>query len=790
MIPFLSVYETRATESLLELFWETATTGLISDLNTDVLTGFDGPAGFLNVDYAHFEWQNPNGLNVGPTSQGLPDSKYITGEFFVVDQLGFPIINTTVTLTSVFNNESPPVARLNDFDIEPVIGSSPSQYRLKIKPPPTGAPFVFNHNAADKESYIFTFNVVDNSDPTQPISSILTINGRLKNNPPIITTIDVNYSIVQDTTTFATLEAVNGAYFDPLGPPPIPPTNVKSDLKWTIIGGDTTVPSFSITPYGGVLSLENHEIPLGTYVLEIKVEDAVDIVSGQPLLPLGELGTLSDTIFLNVNVGDAPMPYWLRPDYASTSLYTSDQCGGDDEMNYYGMVYLGKNPNPSNAYLPVIPGKIGNYSFINNVEVKNANGFGYPTIDPTGLTQGEYRFKIKLNVNAIEICGGGGGGEGPSLDAAASIGEVEIYLYKRQWAPAPSPFTWTLVNNENNFGVPNLPAVLPYKIGPLVVSTIYDQFTGQTTYGDPKMLTTSFTIEAEEELQEYAVGVRLLGKYGNGFGFGGQVVQVFGNDANYSYPQVEPFLPAQTNDYSYYTGVEVVGTNYTSGVPYATLDAARGIYYNSQQNLIASGTVFSNSPTANLTLASVNSQIVAGLSCALGVVGVNINNPIYGKIVYVDPANPTQIMLQFDGLTWPYATSDLSQGNLAVTTGNFDPAFPTGRLYANTEEGTEIKRFYTDAAFTQKWIPPIADKYYNFITAKNYNPDGIYFLSGDPVYSEFPYYCARINGDGEVVDAIPQTPNVQTAWAGQNTANTSPIPIANYSYNVLYEEHP
>ena len=775
MIPFLSVYETRATESLLELFWETATTGLISDLNADVLTGFEGPSGFSNVNYKHFEWQDSEGIGEGTGDQ---DSKYITDSFFVVDQTGYPILDTTVTLVSVFNGENPAISRFNDFGIEPVPASSPKQYRLFIKPEGN---FVFNHNADTKESYIFTFNVVDNSDPEQPLPSTLTIAGRLGNSAPIITTVDTDYSVTQNTTAFATLEAINGAYFDPLGTPPLPPTNVKSDLKWSIVSGNTGG-YFSIGAYTGILEVNNPLIPLGTYNLVVKVQDAVNTNTGQLLLPTGDFGTLEDTIELNINVGDAPVPYWLRPDYQSFPILSNGSCPSSFG-NFYGIAYIGPNPTPSSAYLPVIPGSNSNYQVIENVESVNAAVFGYPEIEPTGLTQGEYRFKIKLTVNAIPICPAGP--DDPTTNFANSKGEVEIYLYKRKWNPS-APLSWQLVNNENNFGVPNPPAVLPYKIGPLIVNTAYDEFTGQTNYGQPRHLTTSFTIEEEEDLQEYAVGVRLLGTYQSGFGSGGQSVTFYGNDANYSYPQTEPFSPSQTNDYSYYTGVEEITPDpmipgYPSGVPYTTLDATRGLYYSSPTNSIASGPVNTGDSLVVVTLNTANQQAANGLSAYIEEPG---GFPLlsFGEVVYVNPSNPAEITIQlFSPWNNPSITSLAGKNLRLITEGILEEK---GRLYANTEEGTEIKRFYTDPGFTLKWIPPVADRYYNFITVKNYSPDGISF------YSEYPYYCAKINGVGEVIDVPPQVPNVQTAWTGQNNANTQQEPIKNYSYNVLYESPP
>jgi hypothetical protein len=760
MIPFLSVYETRPSESLLELFWETATTGLISDLNTDVLTGFDGPVGFENVDYTHFEWQNPNGAGM---IKGEATSPYITNEFFVVNQSGFPISDTVVTLQSVVNSELPPVSRINDFALEtiPQSGVNPTRFRLKIKPPPTGAPFVFNHDAGTRESYVFTFNVIDNSDPLQPIIATLSIDGRLGNSIPIITTATTLYNITQNTTTFVTLEATNGSF-----------SLSDSDLKWSIFSGNTSS-YFVIDPITGALKLDNDQIPLGTYNLLIKVEDAIDTTTGDPLLPPGDFGTKSTTIPLTINVGDSPVPYWLRPDYTSAPIQSQAICGSVSG-NDAGMIYIGPNENPTQSYLPSIPGFTGTYDITENVEVQNALDYSVHPIEATGLYEGEYRVSIKLDVFALPIC--------PPVFNSSAKGRAQIYLYKRKWNPE-APLNWILTNNENNFGIPISPTTPIYEIGPLIVST-FDDGPGPV-FGQPKSLTTTFTILAEEELQEYAIGVRLISEFSNAFGIG-PTVTFYGNDANYAYSilpalPVQPFSPPITNDYSYYTGVEELGTNYTSGVPYTTPDATRGIFYESLLNPIASGDAAFGQLTIGFTLASINNQIAEGLKCNLKAFG---SSPVPGTIVYVNPANPLQITAQLDN-PWPHSgTNNLE--NLSVETQGSNEAI--GKLYANTEEGTEIKRFYTDSNFTQKWIPPVAERYYNFITEKNYNPDGATFIGGAPKYSEFPFYCAKINANGEVMSQTVPTPNVQTAWTGQNAQNTSPIGIANYSYNVLYKE--
>jgi hypothetical protein len=748
MIPFLGVYETKPDQSLLELYWETATTGLISDLNADVLTGFDGPSGFGEVNYKQFEDQDFEGID--PVA-GESDSKYITDEFYVINQAGFPILDTTVVLLSVTDGNGN--SRITDFDIESIAGPT-SLYRLYIK-----NPFVFNHNAPEAESYSFEFQVTDVANPST--TTILYINGRLGNNNPNITTTELNYNITQNTTNIVTLEANNGSF-----------TLAETDLKWTIVSGDTIIPSFYITPYTGELSLINPNVPIGVYSLLIKAQDAVDTDTGAILSPEGsDFGTKSDTITLTINVGDDPVPFWLRPDYFSNTVDGPSNCGGGPVVSPCGMVYIGPNATPNSAYVPAIPGLVGSYQFIQNVEVENALEEGVSPILPTGLTQGEYRFQVELLVGSPEIC--------PGLFIATTRASAEIYLYKRIYN-ATTPNTWVLSANENNYGI--TPPV--YTIGPLVVTTLDSG--GGPVYQPTKILTTSFTVEADPDpsiLYEFAVGVKLIPVLTN-VASTNYWVKVYGNDANYTYPPFPLLTPPITSDYSYYSGVEYLGE--TSAIPRDTQDATLGVLYDSPTNAVSSGTIATGDASVELILSTYNEQIVPGLYytftlLAVGtftgaVAGINIDN------------NPNKIALQLDS---PFSGTpgSLAGGNISFGTGPSN--LTTGVLYANTEEGTEIKRFYTDTAFTQKWIPPVADKFYNFVTSKNYNPGGITFGPGGVLrYTEFPYYCAKFNVEGEVIDQIAPIPNMQTAWDGQNSANTAPLGIDNYSYNVLYVETP
>ena len=775
MIPFLSVYETRPEVSILELFWETTTTGLISDLNADVLTGFDGPSNFGNFDYIHFENQDPYGTG---NDTGAFDSRYITEPFVVLNQNGVILPNTQVTLASVFDGNGN--QRIDDFEVETIVGITETSYRLKIS-----NRFVFTHDAPSLESYVFTFNVVD-LDPNG-VTTTLTTTGRLGNNNPIITTVETDYIITQNATNIVTLEANNGAFYDE----PTIPTSVAG-LKWSIISGNTPV-YFEIDELSGQLSLIDDQIPLGGYELEIKVQDAINTRTGA-ILPVEDtdFGTKSATITLNITVGDEPVPIWLRPNYESlTSINGGSTCGGVNFLDYtYGMVYIGPKQDfgPGYSYLPeiinsdpLVPPSGRDYQVAENIELTNFFNYG-PTgesLIPSGLREGEYRIKIKMRVPGPSLCD-------EELGTAQIDSYFKIYLYKRDYNENATN-AWSLTNTANN-------QPTPYELPHAIVSSIMDM--GVEILGQEKILTTSFTIEADPDpniFYEWAIGVEMINDpYNTASDDSSPVITFFGEDANFSYDigGPSPFSPI-INDYTYNTNMLTV-TNYTSALPWQDQDATRGLEYDENNSIIA-GVINNGDLIVDVTLGAVNDQVAEGLITFFRALpnGITLEQ---GKIVYVDPINPAIIQVQ---LTSPHIGGTI---NLVGKTANFVVTAGIGAgfgpLYANTIEGTEVKRFYTDPGFTQKWIPPFAGEFYVFQTEKDYNPGNVEFTSGDSAgqlkYTKFPYYCAQFNGEGEVMEQVGITnpPDSQTAWVGQNENNTDTLPITNYRYNIYYEEPP
>ena len=756
MIPFLSVYETRPEQTLLQLFWETATTGLISDLNADTLTGFDGPSSFSDPNYIHFEYQNPYGLG---EDTGAEDSKWVTDLFAVLNQNNIILPNTTAELLSVIDGTGQD--RTNDFGLASITTGLNATYRLYIKkptPPDNAGNFVFNNTAGPPtflESYVFTIKVTDYDNPSPPSTiTNLTINGRLGNNAPIITTSVVNYSITQTVGAITTLTAINGAFYNE----PIAPPRVKTGLKWSIIGGDTPVPSFNIDPYSGILSLTNPNVPLDRYELEIKVQDAVNTTTGQ-ITPVegDDFGTKFATITLFINVGDQPVPYWLRPGYFGISGFGGTTCAGDQVPYPYGMIYIGRKKDfgIGYAYLPQIPGSNKNYfNTVVNVEVANATQQGFPDIIPTGLETGSFRIGVKLEIRDSELCN-------PSSPTSFTRASTSIYLYRRSYNPNNTGDTgWVLVRTGNN--------ILNSPTGPNYTTPEY-----RVNAGDgKKILTTWFAIDSVEGA-EWAIGIKINTTGQNTKGIG-SILSFECEDANYSYgvfPNVDYSMPILV-PYTYYTGVANVD-GYTSAIPYTTQDAAKGISYAPPSDNISTGAINAGNPIVNLTLAAVNNQVAPGLKATIVKSGITVGT---GTVVEVGPSDIRDIVINLN--SGFVTTPSLSGGTVQFAT--FPNNGNIGILYANVKEGTELKRFYTDSNFTQPWIPPFSERFYVFQTTKSYDPQNTLRVT------KYPYYSAKFNNSGEVITPIPATtPNSQTAW-GMGVPVT-PADLNNASYNLSYK---
>jgi len=144
MLPYLAIYETQAFESLLDLYWETTSEGLIVDLNADVLSNSGGATSFINVTWDF-------------TETTLPFTD-LTAVFTPVNSEGVVYsVPTTATLFSQKNGNGDTVElfKLISFDAGSLAGS----YKIQFIGNADEQPLTFTESSRITDVYSFVIEV-------------------------------------------------------------------------------------------------------------------------------------------------------------------------------------------------------------------------------------------------------------------------------------------------------------------------------------------------------------------------------------------------------------------------------------------------------------------------------------------------------------------------------------------------------------------------------------------------------------------------------------------------------
>ena len=184
----LGVFETEPTKSVLDIYYETSSSGLISDLNVEV--GTDGPFSLRDA--------SGNDSATGSLQFILSENDDINSPatlyFEAFDSSGSSCADNgnTMSIVSVVDGSTPVNDRTSDFSIE----QHPTNLRLfRIE---SNALFMFGENANTLESYTFVIRVTANT-----ITNDITLNNcRLVNDPPVVSDIFLHGSnIAYNLTT-------------------------------------------------------------------------------------------------------------------------------------------------------------------------------------------------------------------------------------------------------------------------------------------------------------------------------------------------------------------------------------------------------------------------------------------------------------------------------------------------------------------------------------------------------------------------------------------------------------
>ena len=271
-IQFLAVYETEAVESLLDIFWETSTTGKIQDLN-DIITN-ENPTG---TGGGISNWNDNTFTEALRTGENV-----LNAPIYLVDNFGATIssndINTPLSLDSAVDDNGLNVQTAFSspaFYLEETTAGS-FEYNLKV-----GAGFSTIYYGLDEgaRNFTLTFSAVINNLSTGEITETLS----LGNVSPHIPTINAN------TYTFKALKPQTSVTDVKLY---IGPESVPSGLDVTSAGfpAGTTVVSYS---------------PIGPTGLQWGIVDpVVDSFTYVSFLVYGSVG---DIVYLNPSyIGDVP----------------------------------------------------------------------------------------------------------------------------------------------------------------------------------------------------------------------------------------------------------------------------------------------------------------------------------------------------------------------------------------------------------------------------------------------------------------------------------------------------
>ena len=179
----LTVLETAPTVSRLDIFWETATSGLLSELNT-AISASGGDTDATGIDAWNFTLDEADAPGT-----------VIVNDFYFVNNLGAQITPSEAILVSVFDQFGNDVTNKFTF----TAGNVANTYDITTA---SGAYFYYDN----PQGYIYTFTFrVNDKDPN------VTIQGQLENIPPSITntspiTVEKGAEII-----IPTINAVNGS---------------------------------------------------------------------------------------------------------------------------------------------------------------------------------------------------------------------------------------------------------------------------------------------------------------------------------------------------------------------------------------------------------------------------------------------------------------------------------------------------------------------------------------------------------------------------------------------------
>jgi len=272
---FLGVYETNPTESRINIFWETSTTGLISDLNLAIDTGITQIDGLYEFSYVGKESDNigtyvtnPFGLEITGTLLVPPVITSGSQELFLLSV----ITKGGIDITNKFTLEYIPKDSIltGPFPDSSLTGNSLSYDSYALK---TTEYFYYGPRDqvdAGQMEYLFNFNT-----PNYPNANSINTQGSLTNVAPVIT--NCAPLVLTEAAPGDVVKTILGSNGMPTGA-----ANNTANLKWEIVAGSS--PNFEIGETSGIITVNTETS--GVFNLSVRLTDAYGLTAICNLAPI------------------------------------------------------------------------------------------------------------------------------------------------------------------------------------------------------------------------------------------------------------------------------------------------------------------------------------------------------------------------------------------------------------------------------------------------------------------------------------------------------------------------
>ena len=375
MAPILTVAETKPVFSLLDIYWETSTTGLITTLNRSISNTFNGVTALTQTTFTF-----PENIAVSNTNSFVPNSGFQT-----IDGSGAVITSAAVapnvTISSIRRVNATSFIPESDWPFQ-LVPTGNFLWRVGTTSNATNSQFVFTSNSLPVDlvdNYVITVKAVfDGSNSSGLETTFFNINANLTNVDP---TID-DCTAVQTTIAFnngATLKTMTGKNSSPVV------SQNQVGLQWslgnvTIFNTSTLAPNiFTIDSSTGVLSKGGSQnmADLTSYTVPVNLTDC----DGN--------GLSATTCNLLVSVGAQRVPKTICGNRRGNTK--AAVCGQNSEW-----LFAQTNNNTTQAGgLPYPTGAVYPPNALYNVRVQS-NAVTSDNCLTGALTQGRMELKINL----------------------------------------------------------------------------------------------------------------------------------------------------------------------------------------------------------------------------------------------------------------------------------------------------------------------------------------------------------------------------------------------------------